>query len=180
MKEKKKDSYSERRKRQLMGYRSSLLRKQALAEQRIMKEKSLGTLLLVEDDQCLSEELKSFLEDSIKGWAVLTAKNLEEAKGFMGKLPYVDVVITDMSFPNGPGQTATEKSGLDMIKVAKDWHIDTIVYSSSENYLMSAKEAGAECMFNKNDMTKLCDAVKKRAEFIGIVFNRKEPKPGTI
>ena len=180
MKEKKKDSYSERRKRQVEVYRSHLLRKHKLIEERIMKEKSLGTLLLVEDDPDLSEELKSFLEDSIRGWAVLTAKNLEEAKGFMGKLPYVDVVITDMSFPSGPGQTATEKSGLDMIKVAKDWHIDTIVYSSSEDYLMSAKEAGAEYMFNKNDMAKLCDAVKKKAEFIEIIFNRKEPRPGTI
>ena len=180
MKEKKKESYNEQKTREIRRYQAKQLRKRELIEQRIVKERSLGTLLLVEDDPCMSEELKSFLEDNLKGWSVLTAKTLEEAEKLLNTEVRIDFVITDMSYPRGPGQIATEKSGLDLIRIANKWSTDVIAYSSLDGYLMSAKEAGAEQIFNKRDMTKLCDAVRKKAEFIETIFNRREPKPEII
>ena len=72
------------------------------------KQKTLGSVLLVDDDAATRLSLQALLEEE---FTIGTASNVQEALDFLGKNP-VDVVVTDYDMPGG--------SGVDLLHKLKD------------------------------------------------------------
>lgn len=91
------------------------------------------TILLVDDDQILTEKTKNSLNwDSLGIGMVFTANNIHEAKGIL-KVYKVDILLCDVDMPMG--------SGLELVEWIREegMEIKCIFLSSYENFTYAQK-----------------------------------------
>ena len=76
------------------------------------------TILLVDDDQILTEKTKNSLNwDSLGIGMVFTANNIHEAKGIL-KVYKVDILLCDVDMPMG--------SGLELVEWIRDLRLEAL------------------------------------------------------
>lgn len=115
-------------------------------------EMKINKILLVEDTEKWKERISAGLVK--EGKTVLIASTLEEAKKLFDENNDIDLVITDMSYPERAGAEEDASSGMAFIMYVKAKRPDlkVIAQSSDPGYLNDAKKAGADEMINKSDI----------------------------
>ena len=105
----------------------------------------MGSILIIEDDTEVRNMLKIMVQRA--GFLVQTAKNGLEGVNAFRRSPS-DIVITDIVMP--------EKEGLETILELREYYPDVKIIAISgggrhdaKNYLQSAKDFGADYIFDK-------------------------------
>jgi CheY-like chemotaxis protein len=110
-----------------------------------------GKVLVVEDDESYMHRIKSQLEAQIDGKEIITAVNLVDAISAFNENKDIELVVTDMSYPEMEGDDGSPESGVSLIRHVKSKNpvVKVIAQSSSEYYLKQAENAGADSTINK-------------------------------
>jgi DNA-binding NarL/FixJ family response regulator len=116
-----------------------------------------ATILLVEDNDIYRQVVCAALQKRFPNWEILPADNLAAAAKFIGSQP-LDVVVTDLSLPDGSGtdllpSLATHlKNGLKLVALTND---------SPQDVLKGLKQRGYHGFVAKEHGIKaLCDVVQ--------------------
>jgi len=121
-----------------------------LVEQCITSKK--GKVLVIEDNTSALMGMMAALTG--KGMEVVSAVTKEEAIKALAKHKDIELVITDISYPEKEGMEQDPESGLSFIRHVKDKRpeLKVIAQSSSNEYLAKAAQAGADEKVNKRDL----------------------------
>ena len=103
----------------------------------------IPAILLVDDEQGQRDNIKSYLEPRIK-CSIAEAGSAEEAIIYIKNNP-CDLMVLDIKMPGG--------SGVDVLDVAKDLPIVTLVYTNwdSDQVLKQCQERGVKSYIAKSD-----------------------------
>jgi len=122
----------------------------------------IPTILIVDDEQGQRENVRAYFEPRIR-CTIAEASNGEEAIGFIKTKP-CDVMILDIKMP--------EKGGLEVLDVAKDLPISTIVFTGwdSEEVYHECKKRGVKEYIPKGGSlkvigTKTIKELKRREQY---------------
>jgi CheY-like chemotaxis protein len=136
-------------------------------------------VLLVEDNMGVLMGAMSVLMG--RGADVLSAVTKEEAVKALAKHKDIELVITDVSYPEKEGMEQDSESGLSFIRHVKEQRPDlrVVAQSSSKEYLKMAMGAGADQTINKLDLIPSLKKMDlqddgKKAQKVLIISNWKD------
>lgn len=116
-----------------------------------------ATVLIVEDNDIYREVLCAALRRRFPAWEILPASSLAAARGFIGSKE-LDVVVTDLSLPDGsgvdllPSLSANLANGLKLVALTND---------SPREVLQGLKSRGYHGFVSKEHGIKaLCDGLQ--------------------
>jgi DNA-binding NarL/FixJ family response regulator len=115
-----------------------------------------ATILIVEDNDIYRQVVCAALQNQFPGWQVIPAANLEAARNVIATNS-LDVLITDLSLPDG--------SGVDLLPVlgpalAKGLRLIALTNDSAADVLVGLKRLGYHGFVAKEHGIKaLCNAV---------------------
>lgn len=123
-------------------------------------QKDSPSILLVEDDQAILDELYDIIQ--LEGWQPLVARNVEAAMRVFRHFPEICVVVTDIHFSNGSGAA----NGIQLISRARakyaDRNITYVVLSGDPDKVEYSRQEGAFHFLPKPlDSEKLISIVKQ-------------------
>jgi len=118
-------------------------------------------ILIVEDNKEMMkrivDQVKSMTKDRNTDKNIILAETLEQAQQAIQKNTDIELIITDVSYPEKEGMQQTPESGYSLIKYVKETkpEITIIAQSSDINYLERAKEIGADFIIKKIDLATI-------------------------
>ena len=125
-------------------------------------------ILIVEDNKeyrtKLIEQIKSIAKDKITDKERILTETLEQAKKAIQNNLNIELIITDVSYPEKEGMQETPEAGCSLIRYVKETRpgITIIAQSSDIDYLENAKNSGADFIITKTELVTLLSTEKEK------------------
>src|SRR6186997_94327 len=115
------------------------------------------TILVLEDNDIYRQVVCAALQKRFPDWEILSAESLAAAEKIIGSKP-LDVVVTDLSLPDGSGVDLLPSLGKDLAKGLK---LIALTNDSASDVLKGLKRHGYHGFVAKEHGIKaLCDGVQ--------------------